>query len=79
MGEMMRMFEEAMARRRAEGFKDASKPVLMTPVVVEAPMVKEPAKAPEKAVSVVPVASVDDGWDAVEEVSVEDEQDEYWK
>ena len=50
-------------------------------VVVKAPMAKIAEKAPEKSVSVAPMAVVADGWDAAEEVEVEEndnEKPEYW-
>ena len=50
-------------------------------VAVKAPMAKIAEKAPEKAESVKTVAVVDDGWDAAEEVEVEEndnEKPEYW-
>lgn len=50
-----------------------------TAVAVKAPTVQKSLRLPEKTVSVAPVAPVDDGWDAVEEVEVEDNgKPEYW-
>lgn len=68
-------FMAAFVERHPNWFGGDSRPF----VAVKAPTPKVEVEAPEKAVSVAPVASVDDGWDAVEEVEVEGEQDEYWK
>lgn len=46
-------------------------------VAVKAPMDKVAVKAPHAPVSVPKAVVVDDGWDAVEEVQVE--QEEYWR